>query len=398
MEKYLSKRLQGLAESQTLAMNQKTKDLQARGLDIVNLTAGEPDFFTPAHIKAAAKAAVDANYSFYTPVDGYPELRRAVADKLRRENGLEYRPEQVVVSNGAKHALANAILSLVDEGDEVVIPAPYWVSYAELVKLAGGRPVVVRTSFEGGFKMSAAQLAAAITPRTKLLILCSPSNPTGSVYRREELAALAEVVAQHDRLFVLSDEIYEHIRFEGQHESIAQFPAVKDRVVLVNGVSKAYAMTGYRIGYLAAPLWIAKACAKLQGQLTSNASSIAQRAAIAALSGDNTPTREMVEAFRRRRDLVLRHLNDMPGVRCGTPPAAFYVFPDVSAFFGRRDGSTAIGNDADLCLYLLDKALVAGVPGSAFGEPTCIRFSYATSDELLEKAMRSMKKALSNLT
>jgi aspartate aminotransferase len=397
MENYLSQRLQSLAESQTLAMNQKTKDLQAKGLDIVNLTAGEPDFFTPDHIKAAAKKAVDDNYSFYTPVDGYMDLRVAIANKLKRENNLDYKPEQITVSNGAKHSLANAIMSLVDEGDEVIIPAPYWVSYSELVKLAGGKSVIVKTTLESGFKMTATQLESAITPKTKLLILCSPSNPTGGVYGKEELKALADVIAKHDRIFVISDEIYEHINFVGKHESIAQFANVKDKVVLINGVSKAYAMTGYRIGYLAAPLWLTKACSKLQGQFTSNPSSIAQRAAVAALTQDNTPTKEMTVAFKRRRDLVIKWLKDMPGVKCNVPEGAFYVFPDISSFFGKSDGNVTINTDMDMCLYLLDKALVSGVPGDAFGEPTCIRLSYATSDANLEKAMKSMKEALAKL-
>ncbi|MDR1225424.1 MAG: pyridoxal phosphate-dependent aminotransferase [Prevotellaceae bacterium] len=397
MEQYLSHRLQSLSESATLAMNQKTKDLQAQGLDIVNLTAGEPDFFTPDHIKTAAKEAVDKNYSFYTPVDGYMDLRKAIADKLKRENSLDYKPEQISVANGAKHSLANAIMSLVDEGDEAIIPAPYWVSYSELVKLAGGKSVIVKTGIDNGFKMTAGQLEKAITPKTKMLILCSPSNPTGSVYNREELKALADVIAKYDRIFVISDEIYEHISYVGKHESIAQFPNVKDKVVLINGVSKAFAMTGYRIGYLAAPLWITKACSKLQGQFTSNPSSIAQRAAIAALAQDNTPTKEMVVAFKRRRDLVMSWLKQMPGVRCNTPEGAFYVFPDISSFFGKSNGILTIKNDMDMCLYLLDKALVSGVPGDAFGEPTCIRLSYATSDANLEKAMRCMKEALVKL-
>jgi aspartate aminotransferase len=378
-------------------MNQKTKDLQAQGLDIVNLTAGEPDFFTPDHIKAAAKEAVDKNCSFYTPVDGYMDLRKAIADKLKRENNLDYKPEQISVSNGAKHSLANAIMSVVDEGDEVIIPAPYWVSYAELVKLAEGKNVIVKTSIDNGFKMTAEQLEKAITPKTKMLILCSPSNPTGGVYSRDELKVLADVLAKHDRIFVLSDEIYEHIIFDGKHESIAQFPNIKDKVVLINGVSKAFAMTGYRIGYLAAPLWITKACSKLQGQFTSNPSSIAQRAALAALTQDNTPTKNMVVAFKRRRDLVMSWLKQMPGVKCDTPQGAFYVFPDISSFFGKSDGTVTITNDMDMCLYLLDKALVSGVPGDAFGEPTCIRLSYATSDANLEKAMKSMKEALAKL-
>jgi aspartate aminotransferase len=279
----------------------------------------------------------------------------------------------------------------------VVIPAPYWVSYSELVKLAGGKSVIVKTSIDNGFKMTAAQLEKAITPKTKMLILCSPSNPTGSVYSRDELKALADVVAKHERMFVISDEIYEHINFIGRHESIAQFSNVKEKVVLINGVSKAYAMTGYRIGYLAAPLWITKACSKLQGQFTSNPSSIAQRAAVAALTQDNAPTKEMVVAFKRRRDLVMSWLNQMPGVKCNTPQGAFYVFPDISSFFGKSDGAVTIKNDMDMCLYLLDKALVSGVPGDAFGEPTCLRLSYATSDANLEKAMRSMKEALAKL-
>jgi aspartate aminotransferase len=394
---FLSQRLQMLAESQTLAMNQKTKDLQAQGLDIINLTAGEPDFFTPAHIKAAAKKAVDNNCSFYTPVDGYMELRKAIADKLQRENSLFYKPTQITVCNGAKHALTNAILCLVDEGDEVIIPAPYWVSYSELVKLAGGVSVIVNTSIDNGFKLTAAQLRAAITPRTKAIILCSPSNPTGSVYSRAELKDLADVVSWEHSMFVISDEIYEHINFVGPHQSIAQFDNIKDKTVLINGVSKAYAMTGYRIGYLAAPLWLTEASGKLQGQMTSNPSSIAQQAAIAALNEDNTPTKQMTVAFRRRRDLVMSWLKQMPGVRCAVPDGAFYVFPDISAFFGKSDGSTTIQTDMDLCLYLLDKALVAGVPGGAFGEPTCIRFSYATSDNKLEIAMRSMMEALAKL-
>ncbi|GHU96923.1 aminotransferase [Bacteroidia bacterium] len=397
MENYLSQRLQNMEESQTIAMNEKTKDLQAQGLDIVNLTAGEPDFFTPDAIKAAAKAAVDNNFSFYTPVAGYMDLRKAIAGKLQRENNLTYTPEQIVVTNGAKHALANAIMSLIDPNDEAIIPAPYWVSYSELVKLAGGSNVIVPTSIDSNFKMTTAQLEAAITPRTKLLILCSPSNPSGAVYSKAELQALAEVVAQHKRLFVLSDEIYEHINFVGKHESMAQFESIKDRVIIINGVSKAYAMTGYRIGYSATSLELAKACTKLQGQFTSNASSIAQKASVAALTLDNTPTQEMTKAFLRRRNLVMEWLQQMPGLLCTVPDGAFYVFPNVSAFFGKSDGTTTLKNDMDVCLYLLEKALVASVPGGAFGEPSCIRLSYATSDENLLKAMKSMKAALAKL-
>ncbi|MGL4364025.1 MAG: pyridoxal phosphate-dependent aminotransferase [Bacteroidales bacterium] len=397
MDIFLTKKLQNLSESATLAMNQKTKDLQAKGFDIINLTAGEPDFFTPDYIKEAAKKAVDDNYSFYTPVDGYMTLRKAIADKLKRENGLEYLPTQISVGNGAKHALSNAVMCLIEEGDEVIIPAPYWVSYVELVKFAGGKSVVVKTSLERDFKMTAEQLEESITSKTKMLILCSPSNPTGSIYSKEELKAIADVLAKHERIFVLSDEIYEHINFIGHHQSIAQFLNIKERVVLINGVSKAYAMTGYRIGYLAAANWLINAVAKLQGQFTSNPSSIAQQAALAALSMDNTSTREMTKAFQRRRDLVMQHLSAIPGIKCSMPKGAFYVFPDITSFFGKTDGEVTINSDMDLSLYLLDKALVASVPGSAFGEPTCIRMSYASSDEKLDKAMISIKKALARL-
>jgi aspartate aminotransferase len=397
MTNFLSQRLQQMEQSQTMALNQKAKDLQQQGFDVVNLTAGEPDFFTPPHIKDAAKAAVDANFSLYTPVEGYMDLRQAIAGKLQRENNLTYNAEQIVVTNGAKHAIANAIMSLIDPDDEVIIPSPYWVSYSELVKLAGGTNVVVHTSLKDGFKMSATQFEAAITPRTKLLILCSPSNPSGAVYSRQELQAIADVAARYPHLFVLSDEIYEHINFVGKHQSIAQFGNMQDKTAVINGVSKAYAMTGYRIGYLAAPLWWAKACAKLQGHFTGNASSIAQKASVAALSADNRSTKEMTAAFLRRRNLVMDYLRQMPSMPCNTPDGAFYVFPDVSAFFGKKDGAFTIGNDVDFCLYLLEKALVAAVPGSAFGEPNCIRLSYATSDEKLVKAMQSIKECIQRL-
>ncbi|MGL4957187.1 MAG: pyridoxal phosphate-dependent aminotransferase [Bacteroidales bacterium] len=397
MEQYLSRRLQEMSESATLAMNQKTKDLQAKGKDIVNLTAGEPDFLTPNHIKEAAKKAVDDNYSFYTPVDGYLDLREVIADKLKRENHLDYRASQISVANGAKHSLANAIMCLIDDGDEVIIPSPYWVSYAELVRLAGGKSVIVKATLDNGFKMTAEQLEKSINAKTKMLILCSPSNPTGSVYSKGELKALVDVLAKHERIFILSDEIYEHINFVAKHESIAQFEHIKDRVVLINGVSKAYAMTGYRIGYLAAAHWLTKAVSKLQGQFTSNPSSIAQRAALAALAMDNTPTKEMNIAFKRRRDLVMSYISQMPGVKCNVPDGAFYVFPDISSFFGKTDGNVTINSDMDMCLYLLDKALVATVPGGAFGEDSCIRLSYSTSDEKLEKAMKAMTETLMHL-
>jgi len=397
MEKYLSKRLQELSESQTMAMTQKARDLQAQGIAVVSLSVGEPDFFTPDHVKEAAKEAVENNFSFYTPVEGYMDLRQAISEKFKKENHLDYSPQQIIVSNGAKHSLSNVFLALIDEGDEVIIPAPYWVSYAELVKLSGGKNVIVSTTLESKFKMTPAQLEAAITQKTKALLLCSPSNPTGSIYTREELKALADILAKHPGIFVISDEIYEHINFIGKHHSIAQNPEIFDRCVVINGVSKSFAMTGYRIGYMAAPLWLTKACSKLQGQQTSNASSIAQRAALAALKGDNRFIQDMVAAFVRRRDLVMQGLSEIPGLRCDVPDGAFYVFPDVTYFYGKSDGETTIQNDMDLCLYLLDKAHIAAVPGDAFGEPRCIRLSYATSDENLKTALANLKTALAKL-
>jgi aspartate aminotransferase len=395
--KYLSKRINNIGESQTIAMNQKSRDLQAQGVDVINMTVGEPDFYTPVHIKDAAKKAVDDNYSFYTAVNGYPELLKAISQKLKNENNLEYKTDQIVVSCGAKHSLTNSILCLIDPGDEVIIPSPYWVSYAELVKLAEGESVIIDTTLESNYKMSAAQLEKAITPKTKALLLCSPNNPSGSMYSKSELKALVDVLVKYPRIFVITDEIYEHINFVGGHESIAQFSEIKERVVVINGVSKAYAMTGYRIGYMAGPAWLAKACTKLQGQMTTNASSIAQRAAITALTSDPTTTKEMNKAFLRRRDLVLGLMKDIPGLKCNVPEGAFYVFPDVSYYYGKSDGTTTIKNDMDFCLYLLDKGHVATVPGGAFGEPKCIRISYANADEKLEKAMRKMKEVLSNL-
>lgn len=390
----LSKRINSLSQSQTIAMNQKSRDLQAQGIDIINLTVGEPDFFTPPHVKEAGKKAIDENYSFYTPVDGYMDLRKAIANKFKVENNIEYSPEQISVGNGAKHSLANTIMCLIDDGDEVIIPAPYWVSYAELVKLAGGKNVILKTTLETDYKITPAQLEAAITPKTKALLLCSPSNPTGSVYSRAELQALANVIAKHPRVFVISDEIYEHINFVGGHVSVGEFPEIHDRVVLINGVSKGYAMTGYRIGYVAGPLWLIKAVSKLQGQFTSGASSIAQRAALAALTSDNTYTKEMNVAFKRRRDLVLGLLKEIPGLKFNVPQGAFYVFPDVSSYFGKSDGNVTIKNDMDFSLYLLDKAHVATVPGEGFGDSNCIRISYANADEKLEKALKRMKEAL----
>jgi len=393
----LSRRLKSLSASATIAMNQKSRDLKAQGIDVINLSVGEPDFYTPEHIKDALKKAIDDNFSFYPPVSGFPDLRKAITEKLKRENNLDYTPDQVVVCSGAKHCIANVLLSIIDPGDEVIIPAPYWVSYAEQVKVADGVNVILDTTFEDNFKITPAQLEAAITPKTKALILCSPSNPTGSIYNKEELKAMADVLAKHEKIIIISDEIYEHINFIGKHESIAQFGNIRDRVVVVNGVSKAYAMTGYRIGYLAAPLWIAKACDKLQGQFTSGATAVAQIASVTALRGSQDCVEEMNKAFRRRRDLVLGHLAKIKSVRCNVPDGAFYVFPDMSCFYGLSAGNVKIENSMDLCLYLLDSAHIAAVPGSAFGEPNCIRISFANSDKNLDEAMNRLKTAVEKL-
>lgn len=394
----LSKRLSSLSPSATIAMNQKSKDLQSKGVDVINLSVGEPDFFTPDHIKEAAKKAIDENYSFYAPVHGYPELRKAIAGKLKRENNLDYDPDQIMVSVGAKHCIANALISLVDEGEEVIIPSPYWVSYVEQVKIAGGSSVIIKTGIDQGFKITPSQLEEAITPKTKILLICSPSNPTGAFYNYEEMKGLAEVLKKHEDIFIISDEIYEHINFTGEHVSIAQFDFLKDRVVLVNGVSKAYAMTGWRIGYLAAPQWITKACSKLQGQMTSGATAVAQRASIVALNSDQACVEEMNQAFRRRRDLVIGLLSEIEGLKTNTPEGAFYVFPDVSHYFGRSFRDRKINGSMDLCLYLLEEAHIAAVPGEAFGEPNCVRISFANSDENLKEAMRRLKNALNDLS
>ncbi len=393
----VSSRIKALSPSATIAMNQKGRDLKEKGIDVINLSVGEPDFFTPDHIKEAAKKAVDDNFSFYAPVAGYPALKQAIVDKLKRENNLDFSPNQIVVGTGAKHALANTIECLVEKGEEVIIPAPYWVSYAEQVKIAEGVNVIVDTSIEQEFKMTPDQLRAAITPKTRALLLCSPSNPTGSVYSKEELKALADVIAEHEEIFVIADEIYEHINFVGGHESIAQFENIRDRVIIINGVSKAYAMTGYRIGYMAGPEWLAKAVTKLQGQVTSGATSVAMVAATAALNGDQSCLAEMNAAFRRRRDLVLKHLAEIDGVKCPTPGGAFYVFPDFSKYFGTSFGERKINDSMDLCIYLLEEGHIATVPGSAFGAEGCVRISYANSDENLEKAMSRLKKALAAL-
>jgi len=395
---HVSQRVKSLAISQTLAMSQKSREMKAQGVDVINLSVGEPDFNTPQHIKEAAIQAINDNYSHYSPVPGYPELLKAISDKLKRENNLEYGTDQIIVSNGAKHSLANIILSLVNKGDEVIVPAPYWVSYVELVKLAEGNNKIIETSIDSDFKITPDQLREAITPKTKAMFLCSPSNPSGSLYSKDELEALARVVDESGvEMYILSDEIYEHINFVGKHESIAQFDFIRDKVIIINGVSKGYAMTGWRIGYLAAPKWIAKACNKIQGQLTSGASSISQMASVAALNTETDSISEMVIAFKRRRDLVVKHISEMEGMKVNVPQGAFYLFPEVSSFFGKSDGDRKIQNSTDLAMYILEKAHVATVPGSAFGLDNYLRFSYATSDDVLVEAIHRMKKVLNEL-
>jgi aspartate aminotransferase len=394
---YLSERVKSLAVSQTLAMAQKSRELKARGLDIISLSLGEPDFNTPDYIKEAAKKAIDDNYSKYPPVPGYTDLREAISAKFKKENGLDYSPEQIIVSAGGKHSLINVILSLVNPGDEVIILAPYWVSYYDQVTIAQGKPVIVEAKLENDFKVTPEQLEAAITPKTRLMIFNSPSNPTGMVYTPEEMEKIARVIEKHEGLFVISDEIYEHIIFEGKHVSMASFSFIYDRVIIVNGVSKGYAMTGWRIGYIGAPLWIAKACNKLQGQFTSGVCSIAQRATLAALQGTGESQKVMREAFRRRRDLVCGLLGKIEGIRVRVPQGAFYVMPDISFYFGKSTGNTTIHNSDDLSMYLLENAHVATVGGDAFGAPSCLRISYATSDELLVEAIRRIGEALKKL-
>ena len=393
----LSDRLQRLAPSATLAMSQKSSEMKAQGIDVINMSVGEPDFNTPDHIKEAAKKAIDENYSRYSPVPGYADLRKAIADKLKRENQLDYSPNEILVSNGAKQSVCNTVMALVNSGDEVIIPTPYWVSYPQMALLAGGVPVFVEATFEQNFKMTPEQLEKAITPKTRLLILCSPSNPTGSVYSKEELQALAEVILKHDDLFVLADEIYEHINYVGKHESIAQFPGMKERTILVNGVSKAYAMTGWRIGYIAAPEWIVKGCNKLQGQYTSGPCSVSQVAARYAYETSQDCVEEMRQAFMRRRDLIVRLAQEIPGLEVNKPGGAFYLFPKCSSFFGKKAGDRVINDSMDLALYLLERGHVATVGGAAFGSPECFRMSYATSDENIIEAMRRIKEALAEL-
>lgn len=378
-------------------MSQKSSEMKAQGIDVINMSVGEPDFNTPDHIKAAAKKAVDDNYSRYSPVPGYPDLRKAISAKLKNENGLDYSPSEILVSNGAKQSVCNTIMALVNEGEEVIIPAPYWVSYPQMVKLAGGEPVIVNAGFEQNFKMTPEQLEAAITPKTRMLILCSPSNPTGSVYSRQELAALAEVILRHEDLFVLADEIYEHINYVGEHASIAKVEGMRERAIIVNGVSKAYAMTGWRIGYIAAPEWIVKGCNKLQGQYTSGPCSVSQKAAEAAYTLDQECVETMRQAFQRRRDLIVELAKDIPGLEVNVPEGAFYLFPKCSSFFGKTDGKHTISNSTDFAMYLLEEGHVATVGGDAFGDPECFRMSYATSDDNIREAMRRIKETLAKL-
>lgn len=397
---WISKRIKNLAESETLAMTRKCWEIEAKGQHVINLSIGEPDFSTPEFIKEAGKEAIGQNFTHYPPVAGYPELRDAICKKLQRDNKLDYKPEQIIVSGGAKHSIANAILSLVDPGDEVLIPAPYWVSYKELVKLAEGVPVFIKATIQQDFKITPEQLETAITSRTKLMIYSSPCNPSGSVYTKNELEGLANVLVNYPRVHVISDEIYEHINYSGKHESIANFAEIKDRVILINGVSKGFSMTGWRLGYMAAPLYVAKACDKLQGQMTSGICTISQRASIAALLADPNESEDlknMQKAFLKRRSVILGLLRDIPGIIVNEPHGAFYVFPNFSAYFGKMNGSKKIKNCEHLCDYILNEAFVALVPGSAFGNQDCIRISYASSEELLIEAIARIRKALDSL-
>lgn len=393
----LSNRLNRLSPSATLAMSQKSGEMKAQGIDIINLSVGEPDFNTPDHIKAAAIKAIEENYSRYSPVAGYPALREAIVKKLKNENGLDYTAAQISCANGAKQSVCNTIMAVVNSGDEVIIPAPYWVSYPEMVKLANGTPVIIPAGIEQDFKITPAQLEAAITPQTRALILCSPSNPTGSVYSKEELEGLAEVLARHERVIIIADEIYEHINYIGKHESIAQFSSIHDRVVVINGVSKAYAMTGWRIGFVAGPEWIVKGINKLQGQYTSGPCSVSQKAAEAAYTGSQQCVEDMRVAFERRRNLIVSLAKEIPGLEVNNPQGAFYLFPKCSYYFGKTDGNRTINNSMDFAMYLLEVGHVATVGGDAFGSPECFRMSYATSDENIVEAMSRIKNALALL-
>ena len=393
----LSDRLNRLAPSATLAMSQKSGEMKAQGIDVINMSVGEPDFNTPDHIKEAAKKAIDENYSRYSPVPGYIELRKAIAEKLKKENGLEYSTNEILVSNGAKQSVCNTVMALVNDGEEVIIPAPYWVSYPQMVKLAGGEPVIVEAGFEQNFKMTPEQFEAAITPKTRMLILCSPSNPTGSVYSEEELRGLAEVIKRHEGLYVLADEIYEHINYVGKHSSIAHIEGMRERTIIVNGVSKAYAMTGWRIGFIAAPEWIVKGCNKLQGQYTSGPCSVSQKAAEAAYTTSQECVETMRKAFERRRDLIVELAKDIPGLEVNKPEGAFYLFPKCSSFFGKSYNGKKIENSTDLAMFLLEVGHVATVGGDAFGDPYCFRMSYATSDDNIREAMKRIKDTLALL-
>jgi len=393
----LSNRLLAMEESATIAMSRISRELKAAGKDVISLSLGEPDFFTPEFIKDAAKEALDQNYTMYTPVAGYDDLRESISLKFKRDNGLDYSKDQIVVSTGAKQSIANAVLSCINPGDEVIIPAPYWVSYIEIVKVAEGIPVIVHAGIETDFKITAKQFEEAITAKTKMMIFSSPCNPTGSLYSQEELRGLANVLEKNPSIVVISDEIYEHINFVGKHQSLAQFSSIYDQVITINGVSKAWAMTGWRLGYIGASKLIADACNKVQGQFTSATCSIAQRAAITAMNADPAVLKDMITAFKGRRDLVLSMLKEMPGVKANTPEGAFYIFPDVSEFFGKSYNGQTITNSHELCLYLLSEAMVALVSGDAFGSPECIRISYAASEETLTKAMNRVKEALAKL-
>lgn len=397
MNGLLSDRINNLSESQTIGMAKKARELAAKGISVINLSFGEPDFQTPQHIKDAAKKAMDEGFTFYTPVAGYPELRQAIAEKLKRDNNLEYKSENIIVSTGAKQAIANVVLCLLNPGDEVIVPTPYWVSYSEIIKLAEAKSVFVKGKIQNDFKITPQQLREAITPKTKMFIYSSPCNPTGSVYTKEELQELANVLKEYPNIIVVADEIYEYINFTGKHASMASFDFMKPRTVTVNGVSKGFAMTGWRIGYIAAEKWIADACDKMQGQFTSGTCSIAQRAALAAYKGSLDTAHEMSAAYLRRRDLVLGLMKEIPGLKTYTPQGAFYIFPDVTYYFGKSDGTTTIHTAEDLCMYLLNEAHVSLVTGEAFGDPDCIRFSYAASDENLKTAMSRIKESLAKL-
>ncbi|MFT7612780.1 MAG: aspartate aminotransferase [Parvicellaceae bacterium] len=394
----LANRINRLEESATIAMARKSRELKAQGRDIISLSLGEPDFDTPDFIKDAAKDAIDNNFTKYMAVNGYEDLRTSICAKFKRDNNLDYTEDQIVVSTGAKQSIANVVMSIINPGDEVIVPAPYWVTYVEIIKMAGGIPVIIHAGIDNDFKMSAAQFTAAISPKTRMMIFSSPCNPTGTVYTEDELGDLADVIAENPDMVVLSDEIYEHINFTGQHHSIAQFSGVKDQVVTINGVSKAFAMTGWRLGYIGAPLWIAKACTKMQGQFTSGACGITQRAAKAAVEADPSVTHEMRDAFLKRRDLVLSRLEKIEGVKTNLPPGAFYVFPDISHYFGTSGNGMSVNNASDMSLYLLEAANVALVTGAAFGDPDCIRISYAASEEILTEALNRIEKALNELS